>query len=304
MHLVRYLVPGTETPVIGVRDDDLVTPLRSAGTVAELLRLPLAEIRGLLARSPTGTPTPVGELLLLPPIDGRTEVWASGVTYERSRGARIEESDDGSVYQQVYEATRPELFFKAQPWRVVTHGEPVAVREDSTLNVPEPELALVINRTGEIIGLTACNDMSSRSIEGNNPLYLPQAKIYSGSCSLAAGILPSWEVDDPANLTIRMDVHRDGHRVWHGETSTAKLRRQLTDLVAALFTGTDFPDGAVLATGTGIVPELSFTLHPGDRVDIDIDGVAELSNPVVRGREAMSWLVECLERPGRRSALR
>ncbi|RCW45808.1 2-dehydro-3-deoxy-D-arabinonate dehydratase [Halopolyspora algeriensis] len=305
MHLVRYLLPGTDTPTIGVRNDNVVTPLSSTATIAELLRLPLAEFRRRLTQEPpTEAPIPVDNVQLLPPIDGRTEVWASGVTYERSRGARVEESSDGSIYQQVYDAARPELFFKAQPWRVVTHGEPVAIREDSPLNVPEPELALVLNRSGEILGLTACNDMSSRSIEGDNPLYLPQAKIYSGSCSLATGIRPFWQVEDPADLTIRMSIHRDGKQVWYGETSTSRLRRKLQDLVAPLFAGTDFPDGAVLATGTGIVPELSFTLHAGDRVEIEIDGVASLSNPVVRGREPMSWLVESLDQPNVRSVLR
>lgn len=305
MHLVRYLAPGAQTPTIGVRNDDHVTPLRSTETIAELLRLPLAEFRDRLAPEHSAeAPTPVGNVLSLPPIDGRTEVWASGVTYERSRGARIEESSDGSIYQRVYDEARPELFFKAQPWRVVTDDEPVAIREDSPLNVPEPELALVVNRDGDIVGLTTCNDMSSRSIEGDNPLYLPQAKIYSGSCSLSSGIRPSWLVEDPTNLAIRMAVHRDGNVVWCGETSTSRLRRQLRDLVAALFEGTDFPDGAVLATGTGIVPEMSFTLRAGDRVDIEIEGVASLSNPVVRGREPMSWLVESLDQPTVRSALR
>ncbi len=303
MHLVRYLVPGADTAVIGTSDGDHVSPLTSVGSVAELLRLPRSALRDLVATGDSAAAVPVSDVRLLPPVDGRTEVWASGVTYERSRGARMEESDTAAIYHHVYDATRPELFFKAQPWRVVTDGEPVAIREDSPLNVPEPELALVINRGGEIVGLTACNDMSSRSIEGENPLYLPQAKIYSGSCSLAAGIRPVWETD-PADLAIRMAVHRDGVPVWQGETSTSRLRRALADLVAALFDGTDFPDGAVLATGTGIVPELSFTLHAGDRIDIDIDGVATLSNTVVRGREPMSWLADSVDRPTTRSVLR
>lgn len=297
MHLVRYLPAGANTPIVGVRTDDHVAPVHGAETVAQLLRLPPDEFRERLQAPPASPPVPVGDVLLLPPVDGHTEIWAGGVTYERSRGARMEESSDGSIYEQVYDATRPELFFKAPPWRTVTDGEPVAVRADSPLNVPEPELALVLNRDGEIVGLTACNDMSSRSIEGENPLYLPQAKVYNGSCALAAGIRPAWMVDDPADLTIRMTVHRDGRPVWRGETSTNRLHRELRDLVTALFDGCDFPDGAVLATGTGIVPELDFTLLAGDRVDIDIAGVAALSNPVVQGREAMSWLVESLDKP-------
>lgn len=304
MHLVRYLPTGTSTPAVGVCRKDHVTPLHGVKTVAELLRLPLTEFRDRLEKPPATAPVPLGDVLLLPPVDGRTEIWASGVTYERSRGARMEESSDGSFYDQIYDAVRPELFFKAQPWRVVTDGEPVAVRTDSPLNVPEPELALVLNRDGEILGLTACNDMSSRSIEGDNPLYLPQAKLYNGSCGLAAGVRPIWMVDDPAALTIRMTIHRDGQPVWRGETSTSRLHRTLHDLVTALFDGCDFPDGAVLATGTGIVPELSFTLLPDDRVDIDIVDVAELSNSVVQGREAMSWLVESLDKPELRRTLR
>ncbi|MBA8826470.1 2-dehydro-3-deoxy-D-arabinonate dehydratase [Saccharopolyspora lacisalsi] len=297
MHLVRYLAPQAAAPEVGVCRESHVTPLRGVDTVAELLRLPSVEFRERLEAPPETTPVPVSDVRLLPPIDGHTEVWAGGVTYERSRGARVAESNDGSIYEQIYDAARPELFFKAQPWRVVTDGEPVAIRSDSPLNVPEPELALVLNRDGEILGLTACNDMSSRSIEGDNPLYLPQAKIYNGSCGLATGIRPGWLVDDPTDLAIRMTIHRDGAQAWRGETSTGKLHRTLRELVTALFDGCDFPDGAVLATGTGIVPELNFTLRAGDRVDIAIDGVAELSNPVVRGREAMAWLVESLDKP-------
>lgn len=304
MHLVRYLPAGATAPAVGVRHDDHVTPLRGVDTIAELLRLPLTEFRDRLDNQRGDAPLPLDDLYLLPPVDGRTEIWASGVTYERSRGARMEESSDGSCYEQVYDAVRPELFFKAQSWRVVTDGEPVAIRSDSPLNVPEPELALVCNRDGEILALTACNDMSSRSIEGDNPLYLPQAKVYDGSCALAAGLCPAWMVDDPTDLAIRMTIHRAGRPAWRGETSTGRLHRHLRDLVTALFAGCDFPDGAVLATGTGIVPELSFTLLAGDRVDIAIDGVAELSNSVVQGRDAMSWLVESLDKPELRRALR
>ncbi len=165
----------------------------------------------------------------------------------------------------------------------------MALRADSTLDVPEPELAVVANSAGEIVGYTVCNDMSSRSIEGENPLYLPQAKIYSGACSVATGIRPAWEVDT-SDLAITMRVLRDGEIAYEGETSTARLHRTLEELVATLFEPTDFPDGAVLSTGTGIVPEMSFTLTEGDVVEIEIAQVGTLTNPVVRGREPMTWL--------------
>jgi 2-dehydro-3-deoxy-D-arabinonate dehydratase len=226
-------------------------------------------------------------------------VWASGVTYERSREGRVEESVQASVYELVYDAPRPELFLKAVAWRVVTDGEPVGVRADSEVDVPEPELAVVANSRGEIVGYTVCNDMSSRSIEGVNPLYIPQAKIFNGSCALATGIRPASEVDT-SDLAITMKVVRDNAVVFEGETSTARLHRTLEELVEVLYAASDFPDGAILSTGTGIVPELSFSLMEGDRVDIEIAQVGTLSNPVVRGREPLSWLVDADARPAAR----
>ncbi|WP_232662897.1 fumarylacetoacetate hydrolase family protein [Pseudonocardia sp. TRM90224] len=295
MEIVRYVGDGGQVAV-GLREGGTVAPL-PFGSVAELLRLPLAGLRDQLV--PSGPTVDVADVRLLPPLDGRTEVWAAGVTYERSRSGRVEESAEASVYEKVYDAERPELFLKAVPWRVVTDGEPIAIRADSTLDVPEPELTLVANQFGEIVGYTICNDMSSRSIEGENPLYLPQAKIYNGSCALASGIRPAWEVD-PADLAITAKVLRGGEVAFEGETSTSRLHRSLTDLVGALFAGLDFPDGALLATGTGIVPELSFSLDEGDTVEITIAQVGTLSNPVVRGRDAMSWLVDALDHPSAR----
>lgn len=289
MEIVRYLTPGDSHPKVGIRHDGTVAPAPWA-TVAELLREPLDVLREKLA--PSGEDVAVTDVRFLPPVDGHTEVWAAGVTYERSRSGRVEESSEPSVYDKVYDAQRPEIFLKAVAWRVVTDGEPVAIRADSTVDVPEPELAVVANSFGEIVGYTVCNDMSSRSIEGENPLYIPQAKIYSGSCALATGIRPAWEVPDAADLAVTIAVHRDGEVVFSGATSTGRLHRALEGLVAALFEPTDFPDGAVLSTGTGIVPELSFSLADGDRVEIDIAQVGSLSNPVVRGREAMQWLLD------------
>ncbi|PXY22610.1 fumarylacetoacetate hydrolase family protein [Prauserella muralis] len=280
MEIVRY-ADGTGRTRIGLRQDDTVTPVDGVDSLAQLWRRPVAALREDLRPDPARA-VPASGVRLLPPVDERTEVWAAGVTYERSRGARVEESTEATVYERVYDAPRPEVFFKAPAWRVVTDGDPVALREGSTLDVPEPELALVVNSEGEIAGLTVCNDMSSRSIEGENPLYLPQAKIYNSSCALATGIRPVWEVADPENLAIRMAVLRDGAIAWEGETSTARLHRPLREMVATLYQSLDFPDGAVLATGTGIVPELSFTLVEGDRVDIEIESVGSLSNPVVK----------------------
>jgi 2-dehydro-3-deoxy-D-arabinonate dehydratase len=254
-------------------------------SVAELLRLSAAELRNVVERSTTTSgnraPTP------LAPIDGETEVWAAGVTYRRSEEARVEESGTPDIYTKVYSAERPELFFKANPRRVAGPEEPVVVRADSTWDVPEPELALVINATGEIVGYTIGNDVSSRSIEGDNPLYLPQAKVYARSCALGPGITPAWHIDDPYALTMRMRILRDGQLHWSGEASTADLKRRLEDLVEHLFREDDFPDGVILSTGTSLVPDSPFTLQAGDVVEIEIDQLGMLRNPVVRGKAGL-----------------
>ncbi len=287
MHLVRYQSPEGR-PVVGVRTGDTVAPLEGIASVAELLRLPLDELRTAVAK--VGDAVPAGSVKYLPPIDGRGEVWCSGVTYERSRGARMEESTEQSVYDKVYTAERPELFQKAPAWRVVTDGEQVGIRVDSGHDVPEPELAVVANSHGEIVGFTVCNDMSSRSIEGVNPLYVPQAKLFAGGCSLASGIRPVWEVADPKNLEINLVIERDGDEVFAETTSTAKLVRELQDLIDVLFLPNDFPDGVILATGTGIVPELDFALVEGDVITIRIAEVGTLTNTVATGREPFAYL--------------
>lgn len=224
---------------------------------------------------------------MLAPIDGETEVWAAGVTYKQSEEARKEESGTPDIYAKVYTAQRPELFFKATPRRVAGPGEPIVVRADSTWDVPEPELVLVVNTYGEIIGYTIGNDVSSRSIEGENPLYLPQAKVYTGCCALGPGITPAWEVSDPYNLTIHLSIERDKQVYWEGETSTRELKRRFDELVIYLFLENDFPDGVLLCTGTALVPEKQFTLQPGDVVHIAIDQLGSLYNPVVRGKGRM-----------------
>jgi 2-dehydro-3-deoxy-D-arabinonate dehydratase len=225
---------------------------------------------------------------LLAPIDGRTEVWASGVTYEISREARVEESEhEADIYRRVYDAARPELFFKAVSWKVSGTGEPIAVREDSEVDVPEPELAVVCNRDGEIVAYSVCNDVSSRSIEGENPLYLPQAKVYLGSCALGPSLRPAHEIPDPYALEIALEIERDGETIWRGKTSTAQLHRRLDELVAYLFRADRFPEGAVLSTGTCLVPDMPFSLRSGDVVAITIEEIGTLRNPVVSGLAAL-----------------
>ena len=194
------------------------------------------------------------------------EVWAAGVTYERSRAARMAESEQSAdIYDRVYAAERPELFFKSAAWRVSGPGEPVSVRSDSSIDVPEPELAVVLNADGAATGYTICNDMSSRSIEGQNPLYLPQAKTYAGSCALGPWIVPAWELPDPYALTIELTISRDGEVAWAGTAATSTLHRKIDELAAWLFRENDFPAGAILSTGTSLVPELPFTLGRATR---------------------------------------
>ena len=217
----------------------------------------------------------------LAPI-GSQEVWAAGVTYFRSRAARIEESKasgGGSFYDAVYSAERPELFFKAAAWRVRGAGDPVCIRRDARWSVPEPELALVINRGGTIVGYTIGNDMSSRDIEGENPLYLPQAKVYDGSCALGPGMLIA-EEPLPPDTTIALTIIRNGTTVFNGSTSLSQMRRTPEELVQYLYRETSFPHGAVLLTGTGVVPPDDFTLQTGDAIAITIPPIGTLDNVV------------------------
>ena len=221
---------------------------------------------------------------ILAPI-GSQEVWAAGVTYYRSRDARMAESKDaggGDFYDRVYSAERPELFFKATASRVAAPGEPVRIRSDARWSVPEPELTLVINPRGQIIGCTVGNDMSSRDIEGENPLYLPQAKVYDRSSALGPCILVSSEPPPPATQ-IHIEIERGGKIEFTGNTSLAELKRKPAVLVEYLFRENSFPAGAYLMTGTGIVPPDSFTLAAGDRIRITIDPIGTLENVVTQG---------------------
>lgn len=304
MHIIRYAERESGRLGVGTLVDGRVAPVPGLAGFADLLALDLSEARKLLEDADQSRSLPVEAVLSLPPADGLVEIWASGVTYERSMDARVEESQVQDVYTRVYDAERPELFFKCPSWRAVTDGEPVAVRPDSEVTVPEPELALVVTSRGQILGYTVCNDMSSRDIEGANPLYIPQAKTYAGSCALAAAVRPAWEIDDVNDLAIRVDVRRDGASVFAGETSTAQLHRPLPDLVAYLMRSMEFPAGAVLSTGTGIVPDLDFTLRPGDLVEITIEAVGGLSNPVGTLEEANRWPVAALTDPLIRAGIR
>ncbi len=241
---------------------------------------PLLVTRLAAERARTTTPLS-GDLELLAPVDTQ-EVWASGVTYERSKVARMEESEGGGdFYDKVYEAERPELFFKSAAWRVVPPGGEVRIRKDSSWDVPEPELTLMLSSRGELVGVTAGNDMSSRSIEGENPLYLPQAKTYDGSCALAPMIRLIDDTLDLGDLSISVTIRRGGAVGFEETTSTARMKRTASELAEFLFRETSFPDGALLMTGTGIVPPDSFTLKSGDEVTIDIPGVAQLVNRVM-----------------------
>ncbi len=219
---------------------------------------------------------------LLPPIQSQ-EVWAAGVTFFRSRDARMEEARDGGggdFYDRVYTAERPELFLKATPHRVSGHGGPVRVRRDSRWTVPEPELTLVVSASGTLIGYTVGNDMSARDIEGENPLYLPQAKTYDGSCALGPGILVR-EGDLPATTRISIAVTRGGQEAFAGSTTLAEMKRSPAELIDWLGRESAFPAGCFLMTGTGVVPPPGFSLVPGDEVSISIEAVGTLTNKVI-----------------------
>jgi 2-dehydro-3-deoxy-D-arabinonate dehydratase len=223
---------------------------------------------------------PLDTVRMLTPVEAQ-EVWAAGVTYLRSKEARMVESEfSANAYDRVYDAVRPELFFKSMPQKVVSPWEPVGIRKDAWRNVPEPELALVVNSSGKIVGFTIGNDMSSRYIEGENLLYLPQAKIYTGSCAIGPWIIVGLTEDDARQWTIHLEIRRGGKPVFTGETRTDNIKRRFHELVDYLFRSQSFPNGAVLLTGAGIVPPDSFTLDEHDSVRITISGIGTLENPV------------------------
>ena len=222
----------------------------------------------------------LAEVQLCAPVE-RQEIWAAGVTYLRSKAARMEESDfSATAYDRVYAAERPELFFKALAEKVVGTGETVGIRRDAKWNVPEPELALVLNSHGKIVGHTIGNDMSSRDLEGENLLYLPQAKIYRHSCALGPWLQLGATEAEAREWKIRMEIRREDKNVFAGETSVGQIKRRFEELAGYLFRSQVFPHGAVLLTGTGIVPPDTFTLREQDEIRIEITGIGALRNTV------------------------
>ncbi|GAA2100329.1 fumarylacetoacetate hydrolase family protein [Microlunatus panaciterrae] len=272
MALVRFSHNGV--PTLGVDTDDGIRPLEL--TLAELLALPLDQAQTLVQ---TVQADPVDASWLLPPVDVQ-EVWAAGVTYRRSRDGRIEESGNETLYDHVYASARPEIFFKSTAGRVVTDQQPVGIRADSGWDVPEAEIGLVINSAGEIFGFLVGNDMSSRSIEGENALYLPQAKVYEASCALGHRIVGVWEAPE-LPLAVSVSITRDGEQVYSAHTDSSAMKRGFEELVDWLTLAMPFPDGVVLLTGTGLVPDSSFTVRAGDLITVQIDGVDSLTNPVI-----------------------
>ncbi len=273
----RYVLQDDETVAdvtgyIGSLSDWLTASVGRAGAAIEELREQAAAAETTWSRGEFALP-------LLAPLDAQ-EVWAAGVTYERSRAARQEESDDGGdVYARVYEAERPEIFFKAQAWRVIGPGGRVGIRSDASWSVPEPELGVVYNPALEAVGFTVGNDMSSRDIEGANPLYLPQAKMYTASCAVGPGIALR-ATDDWPDVQIHMRIERAGEQVFSGSIHTDSIRRRIPELGDFLGRNYNVPQGAVLLTGAGIVPPAEFTLAADDVVVIGIDGIGELMNVV------------------------
>jgi 2-dehydro-3-deoxy-D-arabinonate dehydratase len=284
MQLCKVQGPGGEVEV-GVVEQGRArllhlgskTGLRS---LSEVLHAddPAAVVRSKI--DPESPGIPLADLKLLPPLDAQ-EVWAAGVTYTRSREARERESAGAArFYDLVYKADRPELFFKATPRRVVGPGGLVQIRQDARWSVPEPEVALLVSPALKIIGYTIGNDMSSRDIEGENPLYLPQAKVYNGSCALGPVITLAGSLPPPEQVAIKMSIVRGGRAVFEGATNVAAMARSFADLVSWLGRDNSFPDGVVLLTGTGIVPPDHFSLAGGDVIHIDVTGIGRLTNTV------------------------
>jgi len=285
MKIAKFVTPDDDTPRVGLLEDDRLRPL-GAGPLRLSTLLHGDDVEGRIADllSRGGSPLPLSAARLLAPIDAQ-EVWGAGVTYERSKVAREEESEQGgSFYDLVYRAPRPELFFKATPSRVVDPGQPIRVRRDTAWCVPEPELALVLSPDLRLVGFTVGNDVSARDIEGENPLYLPQAKVYDASCALGPWVTLAREMPPPSEIGIRLEIERQGETVFDGSTSVARMARRFDELIDWLGRDNTFPDGVILLTGTGIVPPDEFSLRDQDVVRITIDGIGTLVNPAFQGR--------------------
>jgi 2-dehydro-3-deoxy-D-arabinonate dehydratase len=282
MNLCRFKDPEGRIKIGLLVDNASLLDLTPAG-ITELT--PLLEDADPLARLKTIYTDKLprlklAEVKLCAPVEGQ-EVWAAGVTYLRSKAARMEESEfSANAYDRVYEAERPEIFFKSLPEKVVATGEPVGIRRDAKWNVPEPELALVLNSRGQIVGYTIGNDMSSRDIEGENLLYLPQAKTYPRSCALGPWITLGATEAAAREWEIKIEIHRTEQTVFLGETSVGQIKRSFEELAGFLFRCQVFPHGAVLLTGTGVVPPDTFTLQDKDAITIEISGIGSLRNTV------------------------
>jgi 2-dehydro-3-deoxy-D-arabinonate dehydratase len=283
MKICRFKNKTDEVRIGLVAENSTLLDLTTAG-ITQLSSLlesenPIAQLNRLAGKNLPRVA--LAGVKLLAPVE-RQEVWAAGVTYLRSKTARMEESDfSATAYDKVYAAERPEIFFKSMPEKVVATGEAVGIRRDAKWNVPEPELALVMNSRGQITGHTIGNDMSSRDIEGENLLYLPQAKVYDRSCALGPWIHLGVTEAVARGWKIKIEIRRDGKNVFNGETSVSQIKRDFAQLAEFLFRSQQFPHGAVLLTGTGIVPPDTFTLSERDEVEIQISGIGSLQNRVV-----------------------
>jgi len=282
MKLCRFLT-SLQTPAVGILADDATIIDLSPARITSLSELLESNDLPARMRELTDENLPrlaLADVQLLAPVD-RQEIWAAGVTYLRSRKARMEESEfSATAYDKVYEAPRPELFFKSVPEKVAGPGDFVGIRADATWSVPEPELALVFNSRGHLAGFTIGNDMSSRDIEGENLLYLPQAKIYEGSCALGPFITIGTSEAEARAWEIEISIERGGAPTFSGKTQVGQIKRSFGELADYLFRSQKFPRGVVLLTGTGIVPPDGFTLWAGDKVSISISGVGTLENSV------------------------
>ena len=283
MRLLKFTTGAEATPRVGLLEGDRVQPLASGPRVlSTILHADDVEktVRDLLAKA--SSPCDLATVQIQAPIDAQ-EVWGAGVTYERSKVARQEESEQGGTfYDLVYRAPRPELFFKASPNRVAGPGRPIRVRQDSRWCVPEPELALVVSPRLELVGCTIGNDVSARDIEGENPLYLPQAKVYDSCCALGPAIALASSMPAITEIEIRLAIDRAGKTIWEGATSAGRMVRSFDELIGWLGRDNVFPEGVILLTGTGVVPPDEISLQAGDLVRITITGIGTLENPVVQ----------------------
>lgn len=279
MKLCRFKTAEGAVRIGRLQEGETVHDLTAAGF--ESLTALLEDTEALAQAEAAEAPSvPLAEVSLLTPVE-RQEVWAAGVTYLRSKKARMEESDfSANAYDQVYDAPRPEIFFKSLPEKVVHPGEPVGIRADATWNVPEPELTLVVNSRKELVGVSIGNDMSSRDIEGENLLYLPQAKMYERACAVGPCIVTGADETTIRQWTIGVEIIRDGETVFSGETSINNIKRTFDELLEYLGRSQSFPHGAILLTGTGVVPGDEFTLVTEDRIRITVTGIGTMENPV------------------------